>query len=171
MLIQNRARLACEGLEVAAVDSRASAFDAMPFTEWSDVTLLPHKVAATLASGLALIALLIAAVGLYSVMAYAVNQRSQEIGIRMALGARPADVLGDVLLRGMTMTAAGLAAGTAIALAATRLISGMLVNVTATDPATFAGAGLFLVAVALIASYLPARRATHVDPIQALRCE
>jgi predicted permease len=157
--------------EVAAVDSRASAFDAMPFTEWSDVTLLPHKVAATLASGLGLIALLIAAVGLYSVMAYAVSQRTQEIGIRVALGARPSDVLGDVLLRGMTLTAAGLAAGTAVALAATRLVSGMLVGVSATDPATFAGAAVFLVAVALIASYLPARRATHVDPIQALHCE
>jgi predicted permease len=156
--------------EVAAVDSRASAFDAMPFTEWSDVTLLPHKVAATLASGLGLIALLIAAVGLYSVMAYAVSQHTQEIGIRMALGARPSDVLGDVQLRGMTLTAAGLAAGTAVALAATRLVSGMLVGLSSTDPATFAGAALFVIAVALIASYLPALRATRVDPIQALHC-
>jgi predicted permease len=157
--------------EVAAVDSRAAAFDGMPFTEWSDVTLLPQKVAASLAGGLGLIALLIAAVGLYSVMAYAVSQRTQEIGIRMALGARPLDVLGDVLLRGMALTSVGLTAGMAAALAATRLISGMLVQVSATDPVTFGGASLFLLSVALLASYLPARRATRVDPIQALHCE
>jgi predicted permease len=157
--------------EVAAVDSRASAFDAMPFSEWSDVTLLPQKVAASLAGGLGLISLLIAAVGLYSVMAYAVSQRTREIGIRMALGARPFDVLGGVLVRGMALTAAGLAAGIAIALAATRVISGMLVQIDATDPATFAGAAAFLSAVALLASFVPARRATHVNPIDALRCE
>jgi predicted permease len=157
--------------DVAAVDSRAAAFDAMPFSEWSDVTLLPHKVAATLAGGLALIALLVAAVGLYSVMAYAVSQRTQEIGIRMALGARPLDVLGDVLLRGLALTAVGLAAGTAVALAVTRVVSSMLIQVSATDPATFGGTALFLISVAAIASYLPARRATHVDPIEALRRE
>jgi predicted permease len=157
--------------EVAAVDARATAFDAMPFTEWSDVTMLPHKVASSLASGLGLIALLIAAVGLYSVMAYAVSQRTQEIGIRMALGARPLDVLSDVLLRGMALTAIGLAAGVAVALIATRLISGMLIDVSATDPVTFAGAALFLLAVALVASYFPALRATQVDPIRALHCE
>jgi predicted permease len=157
--------------QVASVDGRAAAFDAMPFGEWSDITLLPLKVAASLASGLGLISLLVAAVGLYSVMAYAVSQRTQEIGIRMALGARPLDVLGDVLLRGMALTTAGLAAGMVAAIAVTRLISGMLVNVSATDPATFGGAAAFLIAVALLASYLPARRATHIDPIRALHCE
>jgi predicted permease len=157
--------------EIAAVDSRASAVDLMPFREWNNITLLPYKAAATLAGGLGLIALLIAAVGLYSVMAYAVSQRTREIGIRMALGARRFDVLGDVMRRGMALTAAGLAAGIAIALGATRLISGMLIQVGATDPATFAGAALFLAAVSLFASYVPARRATLVDPIQALRCE
>jgi putative ABC transport system permease protein len=89
----------------------------------------------------------------------------------MALGARPLDVLGDVLLRGMALTTAGLAAGMVAAIAVTRLISGMLVNVSATDPATFGGAAAFLIAVALLASYLPARRATHIDPIRALHCE
>jgi predicted permease len=157
--------------EVAAVDSRALAFDAMPFTEWSDITLLPHKVAATLAGGLGLISLLVAAAGLYSVMAYAVGQRTQEIGIRMALGARPLDVLGNVLLRGLALTSVGLAAGTAVALAMTHLFSSMLIQVSATDPSAFIGASLFLLAVAAVACYLPARRATHVDPIEALRCE
>jgi predicted permease len=153
---------------VMEVDSRAAAFDIMPFREWSGVTLLPLKVAASLASGLGLIALLIAAVGLYSVMAYAVGQRTQEIGIRMALGARPVDVLVDVLLRGMALTVVGLVAGTAVAMATTRLISGMLVQVSATDPATFGSAAAFLALVAALASYVPARRATRVDPMRCM---
>jgi predicted permease len=157
--------------EIAAVDSRASAVDLMPFHEWSDVTLLPHKAAATLAGGMGLIALLIAAVGLYSVMAYAVSQRTREIGIRMALGARPINVLRDVLVRGMGLTAAGLAIGITIALAATRIVAGMLIHVAPTDPATFAVAAAFLSAVALLACYVPALRATHVNPIEALHCE
>jgi putative ABC transport system permease protein len=89
----------------------------------------------------------------------------------MALGAQRRDVLGDVLRRGMALTIAGLAAGIAAALAITRLVASMLVNVSAADPMTFAGAALFLASVALLASYLPARRATKVDPMVALRCQ
>jgi putative ABC transport system permease protein len=100
-----------------------------------------------------------------------VTQRTQEIGIRMALGARPLDVLGDILRRGMGLTAIGLASGLVASFAVTHLIAGMLVNVSATDPATFAGGALFLAAVAALASYLPARRATKVDPMITLRAE
>jgi predicted permease len=157
--------------EVAAVDANIGAFDVMAMSDWTDVTLLPHKVAATLAAGLGAISLLLAAVGLYGVMAYAVSQRTQEIGIRMALGARPQDVLGDVLLQGMSLTLAGVAAGTAAALAAARLVAGTLVNLSANDPLAFGGGAVFLLAVALLASYLPARRATRVDPMSALRSE
>ena len=157
--------------EVMAVDPSAGAFDVMLLTEWTEVTLLPQKAAASLAAGLGLISLLLAAVGLYSVMAYAVTQRTQEIGIRMALGARPLDVLGDILRRGMGLTAIGLAGGLAASFAVTHLIAGMLVNVSATDPATFAGGAMFLAAVAALASYLPARRATKVDPMITLRAE
>jgi len=157
--------------EVAAVDSAAAGFDAMPLSEWMDVTMLPQKVAASLMGGLGLLSLVLAALGMYSVMAYSVAQRTQEIGIRMALGAQPRTVLAGVLWQGFLFTIPGLVAGIAAAFAVTRLVSGMLVNVGAADPATFAGASVFLTAVALLAAWLPARRATRVDPMVALRCE
>jgi len=159
------------GRQVAAIDPGAAAFDAMPIREWTDVTLLPQIVAASLMSALGGISLLLAAVGLYSVMAYTVSQRTREIGIRMALGARPGDILSGVLLHGAVWTAAGVGAGTVAALVVTRLVGSLLVRVGVADPATFAGAILFLVAVALAASFIPARRATRVDPMAALRCE
>jgi predicted permease len=157
--------------EVAAIDPNAGAFDVMPLKEWTEVTLFPQKVAANLLSTLGLIALVLAAVGLYSVMAHAITQRTQEIGVRMALGAHPRKVLVNVLKRGMAMTLAGLAVGIAAALATTRLVASMLVGVSATDLPVFAGGALFLTAIALLASYVPARRATRVDPMTALRCE
>jgi len=157
--------------EVLAVDPTAAAFDVMPLTEWTDVTMLPQKVAASLMSGMGLIALVLAALGLYSVMAYAVAQRIPEIGIRMALGAQPHNVLAGVLRHGAALTIPGLVAGIFGALALTRLVMGMLVNVSAADPLTFAGAAVFLTMVALLAAWLPARRAVRVDPMVALRCE
>lgn len=156
---------------VAEVDSRAGAFSAMPLTEWTGVTLLPQKIAAVMLVGLAALSLALAAVGLYSVMAYTVTQRTHEIGVRMAMGARPADILRDVVRRGLLLAAAGLAAGLAAAFAATRLAASLLVNTSPADPATFAGTAAFLTAVALLASYAPARRATRVDPITTLRSQ
>jgi putative ABC transport system permease protein len=143
----------------------------MELVAWTEITLLPQKVAASMLAALGLVSLLLAAVGLYSVMAYAVTQRTQEIGIRMALGAQPRDVLREVLRRGIEWTAMGLALGTIAAFAAARLVASMLVNVSAADPVTFGATALFLAIVALAASYLPARRATQVDPVIALRCE
>lgn len=157
--------------EVANLNPAAGGFFAMTFAEWTEVAMLPQKVAASLLGGLGLISLLLAAIGLYSVMSYAVTQRTQEIGVRMALGALPRDVLADVLQRGMLLTGIGLAFGIVIALAVTRLLSSMLVNVDSADPATFAAAAVFLGCVALVANYVPARRATKIDPITALRCE
>jgi predicted permease len=116
-------------------------------------------------------ALALAAVGLYGVVAFSVARRTQEIGIRMALGARRSDVLRMILGGGARLAAVGVAFGLAASLAITRLMSSLLFGVSATDPLTFAGVALLLALVALLASYLPARRATRVDPLVALRYE
>ena len=116
-------------------------------------------------------ALLLASLGIYGVIAYAVSQQQRELGIRMALGAAPATVVRMVLVDGLRLTLAGIALGTLGALATSRLLSGLLFGVGAADPTTFAGIALLLVVVALAACWLPARRAAAVDPINALRAD
>ncbi len=154
---------------VAATDAGAAAFHAVALTEYTQIALFPQKVAASLMGSLGLLCLFLAALGLYSVMACAVNQRAQEIGVRMAMGAQPRDVIGMVVRQGMALVLAGLSCGIAAAFVLTRVVSGMLVHVSASDPATFAGAALFLTFIALVATWLPARRATRIDPMIALR--
>jgi putative ABC transport system permease protein len=117
------------------------------------------------------IALLMAVVGIYGLLAYSINQRKHEIGIRMALGAQPGDIIKMILAQGMKLALIGIAAGLVVAFALTRLMSSLLYGVSATDPFTFVGVSLFLALVALIATYLPARSATSVDPAIALRVE
>ncbi|HUL78721.1 MAG TPA: ABC transporter permease [Vicinamibacteria bacterium] len=157
--------------QAAAVDPGVTLFDATRLEDSIGACLFAQKVAATLLGVLAVLCLILAAIGIYGVMSYTVSQRTHEIGIRVALGAQPPAVIGMVVRQGMALTAVGLLAGAAAAFPATRLVGSMLVNVSATDPLVFVGAALFLAGVALLASYIPARRATRVEPMLALRCE
>jgi ABC-type antimicrobial peptide transport system permease subunit len=115
--------------------------------------------------------MVLAAVGLYSVMSYTVTERTQEIGIRMAMGAHPRDVLQLILSRGMILTVAGLCAGALAAVFAAPFLSDMLIGVSPNDPVTFAGAALFLTTVSAAASLIPAFRAARVDPMTTLRSD
>jgi putative ABC transport system permease protein len=130
-----------------------------------------ERLVAYLAFSFGLLTLLLASLGLYGVLSYGVSRRTQEIGVRMALGARRAEVMGSVLAQSTRLTAAGMALGLLGAAAVARYLSGMLFGVAPLDPMTFvAVAGTFALVMTL-AAYMPARRATRVDPLVALRCE
>ena len=153
----------------AGTDASVASYHAVPLAEYTQVAVFPQKVAASLLAWLGAMCIFLAALGLYSVISCSVQQRAQEIGVRMAMGAQPFDVISMVLRQGMSLVAAGLVCGTAMAYFVGRLASGLLVNVGAEDPATFAGGVLFLALVAFAATFLPARRATRIDPMIALR--
>jgi predicted permease len=133
--------------------------------------LQPRRLGASMFGLFGLVALVLAAIGLYGVVSYSVAQRTREVGIRMALGAQRGDVLSLVMRQGAVLTVTGLVLGLAAALGTTHLVTHLLFGVSATDPITFAGVCLLLAAVATLASYLPARHATKVDPMIALRAE
>ena len=130
-----------------------------------------ERIAGTFAGAFGLLALILAAVGIYGVIAYTTRQRTHEIAIRMALGAQRADVFRLVLGQGLLLTLAGLAVGIAASLALTRYLKSVLFGVTTTDVLTYAAVALLLCLVSLVACYIPARRATKVDPMVALRYE
>ena len=157
--------------ETSAIDPSLTVFDAQPMTEYIAASLFGTKIAATLLSVLSGVGLLLAAMGLYGVLAYSVAQRTQEIGLRIALGAGPGEVLQMVLKQGLQLTLLGVAAGTAIALALGRFLASLLYGVKPADLQTFLGVWLVLTTVALVACAIPVRRATRIDPMVALRYE
>ncbi len=157
--------------EMSAIDPNSAGLTAMPLSDYISAAWFGSRIASSFLAVLGAISMLLAGVGLYGVMAHSVSQRTREIGIRMALGADPGGVLRIVMREGLLLALLGIAAGLAIALAAAPQIVPLLYQVSPADPVSMAGAALFLIVVAVLASLIPALRATRVDPIRALRQE
>jgi ABC-type antimicrobial peptide transport system permease subunit len=155
---------------LTTIDSNLS-FTFRPLADQVDASLTQERLVAVLSGIFGGLALLIAALGLYGVTSYAVQRRAPEIGIRMALGAQRGDVLGLVMRQSLTLTFVGIALGLAGAAAVTRYVRSMLFGLTPLDPATFIGVAIVFALVATAAAAIPARRATKVDPLTALRAE
>jgi putative ABC transport system permease protein len=157
--------------EIQAIDKDQPIADVRTMEAWVDESVSRARFGTMLLAVFAGVALVLAAVGIYGVMSYSVTQRTHEIGIRIALGAQTKDVLRLVVGQGMTLIVIGVVVGLAAAYALTRVMSSMLYSVSATDPTTFVGISALLAFIALLACYIPARRATRVDPMVALRYE
>jgi len=157
--------------EVHAIDPDQPVAAVRTMNEWMDTSVSGPRYRTVLLALFAFVALVLASTGIYGVMSYSVSQRTHEIGVRMALGARRSDVMKLVVRQGMTLVVVGVAIGIVGAIALTRVMSTLLFGVTAKDPFTFVTVGALLTAVAFVACYLPARRATKVDPLVALRYE
>jgi predicted permease len=164
-----KAQIAAMRSAVQAIDDNLPAQEIKTLEEIVSLQFWPARMLAGLLVVLGSAGLLLASVGVYGVMSYSVARRTSEIGVRMAMGAQSRDVVKLIVGQGLGLALAGAAIGLALSVMATRFLSGLLYGVSATDPATFAGVGLFLIGVALLACYLPARRATKVDPLAALR--
>jgi len=177
MIFTVRTRLAPEHLissvrrQVQEVDPNQPIFDVSTLEETRAESIAPERLNLTLLSVFAAVALVLALVGIYGVVSWSVTQRTRELGVRMALGAQTGDVLLLILRQGIKLVGFGVGLGLAGALALTRLMEALLFEVSATDPATFFSIALLLVSVALLACFVPARRATKVDPLTALRHE
>jgi ABC-type antimicrobial peptide transport system permease subunit len=156
---------------VRGLDKQVPIFDAKTQTEEIDEAVFQERIFAQLTSLFGVLAALLACLGLYGLMSYSVARKRNEIGIRMALGARRATILRGVLIEALGLVLFGLALGVPVALGATRLISSRLYGLKPNDALTLALATLLLAAVAVLAGYIPARRATKVDPVVALRYE
>lgn len=157
--------------QIRALEANLPIADVKTLREQVDLSLFPSRVAAWTLGGFGVLALLLAAIGIYGVVSYSVAQRTREIGLRRALGAKESDVLRLVLGEGFFVVSLGLGLGLILAAAATRLIAGFLYGIAPTDPLTFVGVPLLLGLIALGACYIPARRAAKVDPLVALRYE
>jgi hypothetical protein len=182
--VQGDPMLALPALRAAVrrIDPNVTVFDPVPLKEFIGASLFPQRMAATLMAVLGALSVSLAAIGLYSVMAWSVVQRTQEIGIRMALGAPRSRVLGMMVSQGLRLTGIGLAAGILLAIAATRSMARVSITNSAMGSSVgllgnsgilvdFAAAVVFLASIAVLAVWLPARRAAAVDPMQALRSE
>jgi predicted permease len=169
--------------EVREIDPNVVIFEAIPMTEYIGASWFAQKIAASMLSILGALAMILAALGLYSVMSYSVTQRTREIGVRMALGAQRAEILALLLRRGMVLTSAGLLAGAGLMLLLSRTVpmmpanssafasSGSLLGRSGGESLIYLAAAAFLAFIAAVATYIPARRATRVDPMVALRYE
>jgi predicted lysophospholipase L1 biosynthesis ABC-type transport system permease subunit len=157
--------------ELLAIEPDAVFLDSQTMEAQVDMALLPARLAAQMASLVGLVATVLAAIGLYGVIAYAVARRTREIGIRMALGAAPGGVIGLVMRQGLAVAIAGVVLGAGIAYGAASAISSGLYGVSPTDPMAWGGSIVALLGSAALANYLPARRASRVDPSVALRTE
>ena len=157
--------------EVQRLDPTLPLYNVQTLMDHMNVPLFPAHMAATTLAIFGVLALLLAAIGIYGVMSYVVAARTREIGVRIALGAARGDVLRLIVGQGMTLALFGLGIGLVIALAVTRLLKTLLYGLSPVDPLTFVSVALLLALVAAIACYIPARRATKVDPLVALRYE
>jgi ABC-type antimicrobial peptide transport system permease subunit len=157
--------------EIQMLDASLPVYNIKTLEEQKDRSLYTARLAATLLSVFGGLALFLASIGLYGVMAYVVGQRRREIGVRLALGAQRRDIFRLVIKEGMVLVSAGVVLGLAGAIAGSRLLRTFLYNVEPTDAATFIGVAVLLAVVALLANYLPARRAANIDPLVALRHE
>jgi ABC-type antimicrobial peptide transport system permease subunit len=157
--------------EVTALDPEQPVARVATMDELKEASTAQPRFRTFLLGAFASIALLLSAIGIYGVMAYTVGRRTSEIGIRMALGARPINILRLIVGESVMLTLLGASLGLAGAYAVTRVMKSLLFGVTSTDPFTFAGVTLLLCFVAVLASYIPARRASHVDPLVAFRHE
>jgi predicted permease len=158
-------------LEIHKLDPRVEVWATLPMSEYIKAAFMAPALASRLLGWLGAVALGLAAMGVYGVIAYAVGQRTQEFGVRMALGAATTDLLGLVLRQGLALTAIGVAAGLLLAFAATRPLASFLYGVHPFDPAIYIAVPLLLAAISLLACWLPARKASRVDPLTALRSE
>jgi predicted permease len=157
--------------ELRSLDANLPVYEVKTMSQHMRLSLFPARIAAVVLGAFGFVALSLAAIGIYGVTSYSVAQRTHEIGIRMALGAQLSDVLRLIISQGLKLTALGVGLGLIGAFVLTRALSSLLYEVSATDPATFILVSVLLAAIALLASYFPARRATRVDPLVALRYE
>jgi putative ABC transport system permease protein len=154
---------------IRTLDKDQPVADVRTMNQWVAKSLAQARFSSTLLTAFAALALMLAAIGIYGVMSYAVSQRTPEIGIRLALGAGAHDILAMILGAALRLAAIGLAIGVALALALSRTLTSLLYETTGADPLTFAAVVGVLAAVAIVASYLPARRAARIPPVEALR--